>query len=489
VARDNALRIASAWNIKHAEFVEVDNAGVEATRSGLIIVGKSLPSRLNASPDSYPELLTFILLHELWHIKQLELVDRSAIQNPKERPALECQADIEAAHGLISHYLGEVSDLSDKLQIERASKKVGAFRASWSALVDHSLAESDTHYHLTKRERTLALQFGLWRAYSEAFSSAKNMTPAARELATKLKSRSNAKDSVPLHSWSRSTCNNIVGYDREVLGRLYFTIEPAAGLDLDTGTEEIKIGVKNTYFRDIEVSATVLVGHYPANNERALEQYTFTDAQTESTIVRGGANATLTFRVVFPSSDDGSKVFVWSMPFEEQALLAATYSSAPRPPPSCNESWSARDAGISSTIIDLARLGSFAPDRFADVITDIRSVFGIADVIQKSSVPVRGASKVEIYVSSDPTAVATLYSGPDKAESFRIFQASASAMKDACKELSDQTQEWVSKDGNPNILIKRLTAYSEATLTISNRKSQEAHAEYEVQWSLKYNPP
>ena len=156
-----------------------------------------LPSR-----DAQDTILTFIILHELWHVKQFELVGPAPFQNPKEKPVLECQADVEAARVIVLRDLQMITDLSDKVQIAAASKSIDLFRSSWSLLVDRSPVESDAHHHLTKRQRILALQFALWRAYFEKFQSVSNPAKQLVSLTGKLMARTDSSEAVRIHDWS-----------------------------------------------------------------------------------------------------------------------------------------------------------------------------------------------------------------------------------------------------------------------------------------------
>jgi hypothetical protein len=336
------------------------------------------------------------------------------------------------------------------------------------------------------------LQFGLWRAFSDRVGAEKDPTASVKDAGSRLLKQSDTRPDVPLHTWSRDICNRIVGYDQDVLGKLSLGSGPGR-LDMEAGMREVSVSVENKDHRDVEVAATVLSGFHPTGGKKDYEKYVFVDAASASKVVKGGERALVELKVQLPRLPRGAEIFVWELPFLDEALVAARYASPPRPPPSCSEAWAKAPGSVGALLLDLVRLAAHAPDRFADVTAKESSAFGTTLGIQKSLIPVRGALKSEIYGGSEPSAVVTLYEGPSKTEAVEVFELAATAMENACKDLPRLMRRWASKsDGNPNLRVDRLTAFSEAVLVVSTRvpedNKKDEEVSHRVYWSLRRSP-
>lgn len=478
-AKADAVRLSASWQLGPYRIVEKDGRFAEATDARVVILGRGLGNQLNLSSGTIAKqrALTFIVLHELWHVKQIDLLGSDAFMNAKQKPALECQADLAASYTLILDALQTIKDFSDPTELAAASRRIEEFRSTWGALSELLPSGDDPLGHLDRRERILALQFGFWRAYSDRLSGAPKRK--LRELAEHLAVRADAQSASSFEQWSRGICDRIVGYDKSALSSITFGF--GAVKFSDNGTDvAVEITAANNSYRDISVSASVLLGYFAAGMRDNFAKYTFMDAASDQALIKPNQTISLHFKMRVPQVPKGSEMFMWTLPFLQQALLSARYSSPDRPPPNCNAAWT---PDVNPLLADLARLGGMAQDRFKDAYESAdRPLSGIP--IYKSSVVVRGSLGVEIFTMGEPTAEVLLYKGTDEAEALGRFRASADMIKKSCR-LVGAISEWVGKDGEPNLLVHRLTANSQALLTISARQTQNGR-QFEVSWRVSY---
>ena len=284
----------------------------------------------------------------------------------------------------------------------------------------------------------------------------------------------------------------MVGYDAEVLSALFLSLEQGRGMD-DDHLDEVKISATNNSSRDIQLSATVISGHFPKGREAEFQEYVFVDASSNTAVIKPREKAILTFNVILPQVPTGSDVFIWQTPWLGQMLLGAKYVSPAGPPPNCMEQWNRSGQKIDPTLADISVLSSYAADRFngAWIRKSLFPGMPLNLSIQTATIPVRGAIKIEVYLGAEPRAVATLYEGPDKGVALEKYKASANSVRSACSTLSDSIREWIGSDCFPTLVVDRITAYSEAMLTVHADKPNDmvgGQTIYETYWSLQYNP-
>ncbi|PTE08510.1 hypothetical protein [Mesorhizobium helmanticense] len=490
-AEQNALRIAKAWGIGSPRFVETDGKSIIATGGvdGIVSVGREFIAQIHArNDDTRRSAVTFVMLHELRHLEQANRL-KEEFEDMAKRPLLECEADIQASRAIVLDLLLKIPDFSQKEHLAAASRSLEVFHDTWPGLVELLPASGMGQEHLTKRQRVLALQFGLWRAFGDRLVDEQD--EKFRAVADRIFAQAGAQADLPVNDWGREVCERVVGEETQALAKIYFSIEPG---DLEEdNTQTFRLSAKNNSYRDIMVSVTFLEGHYPKGQETNIENYVFTDATTSRALVKGGKSEILEAKMKLPSAPEGSDIFIWSLPFLDQALLSAKFLGPKRPPPSCGDNLVEFNDELDGTFLDMARLAGMARNRFSDVVAANNNNFGFESSVVESSLKVRGAMRTEIFITGDTAATVTFYDGPDEFKALSVFANQASQIKKRCTEPFAGIREWIGKDDQlPNLDIKRFTPYARASLVISKQtddEEPEKPPEYWVYWVFHYNSP
>ncbi|API51574.1 hypothetical protein BMW22_08030 [Rhizobium leguminosarum] len=475
---ERARAYAKEWALPEFRVILNDDGGISATDAGVLEVGRKFPDHIKSSnPEVRKTALDFIFLHELRHVHQ-QATMKETFDDPAKRPLIECLADLEAARALVAGNIASL-DLNNKEEIKKAQISLVSFRDARPDLV-RFLPDQAGASHLTKKERVLAMQFGLWSAYADQLAGApEKFKDFAANIARKAGLEAEPKD-----EWDITTCKKIVGSGKEALAALTFWFEPYT----DRGAYfSSAFSVRNTSTRDIRVYMTFMEGFHPKGKDEEYENYTFMDAASQAVTLKPDEKVVVDASLpIFDGKPADADLFVWNrqMLGMETSLVAAEFTGKFRLPASCRDYFSASDDTKAQTFMDMARVGSYAADRFSSLWTKSYNTYGMEDIIRPLTIPVRGVATANVYVGSEPNVVLSLYEGTEKEDALATFREWADAAAKYCPK-DELRREWISKDDQlPTLSLPKLTPDSDATLYMS--APDEDHPNYEVGWRIGY---
>lgn len=477
---ERARADAAAWSLPEFKVVFNDGNGISATNARVLQVGRKFPDQITSTnPEVRETALDFIFLHELRHVQQ-QATMRETFDDTNKRPLIECLADLEAARALISANIASLN-LENNDELKKALKSLNNFQDARPDLV-RFLPDQDGASHLTKRQRVLAMQFGLWRAYADLLEAAPEKF---KDLAANI-ARKAGLEADPKNPWDITTCKKIVGSEREAIAALSFWFEPAKDR---RDYFPSAFSVQNTSARDIALYMSFITGFYPKGKEEEYERYTFMDASSQAVTLKPDEKIVIDSSLpIFRGMPDDAELFVWNtqLPGGGPSLIAAEFTGEFRLPPSCRDYFSVTGDKKTLTFMDMARVGSYAADRFNNLWTKSNNPYGLPDIIRPLTIPVRGVETADIYLGSEPNVVLSLYEGTDKERALTVFRDWADAAKKYCPNNSI-VREWISKEDNlPNLNLERLTPESDAFLYVSGPDKDDPN--YNVSWRIGYAP-
>jgi hypothetical protein len=372
-ALNDALRLAATWQIKPLKVQKTASDIMEVSEDGTVAVGLSTPNRLSAIKDTAARksALTFMLLHEFWHVQQAHTLTPAQFNDTQYRPIMECQADIMAGQLLALNILS--TRTSRQLEgILDDNSPLSAYRATWDELNKLSLDDARPHVHLTYRERFLAFQFGLWRASAEFLRGKNTVPPKLKVLLDQSTRFAGDIQSMSLQDWSLETCDRITGGDHNAKSLITFNVgistfdQSAPNQAWRTFTTT----VKNNWDRPVGISMMVLSGFYPKGEDDNLSKYVFVDSQVIRLDLAPKTESVMSGKVQFPRiNTETHSSFVWSLPFNKQALVSVAFTGEPTLPASCNDS--IQMLGVSQDerqIKDITRIGGYAKEQFKSLL-------------------------------------------------------------------------------------------------------------------------
>ncbi|VWC57513.1 hypothetical protein BLA18112_00522 [Burkholderia lata] len=494
-----ARQIASnRWNIPPAMMRVVHGESVAASRDGFILVGETFASKFTEgmSPADARTALLFVMLHELVHVAQKDDIPMVSPEDPARRP-FECQADLLAATALVTGQL-RAMPLNDPAAGAQAILATVRFLKQLGAHAEQIMpTTASATGHVNRRERALAVQFGFARALSNwpAPTDQPNSSLAVARAAAQAFIGPQAREDEL--TWSLGICRAITRSDPDAVEAVKMhTLISKGGNTMDMGpagasAQNFNYVVSNASARTLRVSLIALSGSYDKAAPDDFASYDFAGAAYSSVDIAPRSEGTLSGKFPFPGGDpDKRSIFLWSLPFDPNALLSASYVGKAVANANCNSGWgSLGKSRREQTVSAMARIGIAAADGFQSIAAGERNP-GYGFNVFDSNVTVPGAlSVVVVRNASNPFVLVDLYDGDDFEEANRVFEQARDEFKAECTQSGVQLRGNDSADrAERQFYVINLTGYSQAALSLHTRKESGNEriklSKYSVHWGI-----
>ncbi|MDU9405139.1 hypothetical protein RTH46_21870 [Pseudomonas sp. zfem004] len=486
------------WHIPATSLQKVEGNQIATGVDGNILVGKDFLAHFTRDlPENQVQsALRFVMLHELVHVAQSHDIPDVSPADPS-RKAFECQADMLAATATLETQIMGIS-LSDKtgaggkelLATARQFKQLGAHAEQ------QDVASKTLSGHLDKRERALAVQFGLIRAMHTWMTATNQQGERAEQARAAIQNLLGPNDISDERAWSMTLCNAITRTTQTAVNAIAMNTRMDVNDDTIETDENYRIHKKynytitNTAPYTVAINLIVLSGSYPKGADDRYEDYVISDAAYSSVEIPPRSKGVLSGTYTFASYDpDQRSGFTWDYPLDKHALVSATYLGNKVATPNCNNNWKNLGSSAPEQMASaLVRIGMAAKKNFADIVAD--PVFpGISDDTFHSKIAVPGAADVTLHQQvSNPFAIITLYSGDSLQEAIKVYEATAGAFKKLCDaDGVEITSDEKPDDPERSLTFENLTGYSRANLSLDARKKDKtanAPLEYSVSWFI-----
>ncbi|AZL73511.1 hypothetical protein [Pseudomonas oryziphila] len=486
------------WHIPATSLQKVEGNQIATGVDGNILVGKDFLAHFTRDlPENQVQsALRFVMLHELVHVAQSHDIPDVSPADPS-RKAFECQADMLSATATLETQIMGVS-LPDKtgaggkelLATARLFKQLGAHAEQ------QDVASKTLSGHLDKRERALAVQFGLIRAMHTWITASDQQGERAEQARAAVLKLLGPNDISDERAWSMTLCNAITRTTQTAVNAIAMNTRMDVSDDTIETDENFRIHKKynytitNTAPYTVAINLIVLSGSYPKGADDRYEDYVISDAAYSSVEIpprsKGVLSGTYTFASYDPNQRSG---FSWEIPFDKNALVSASYLGTKVAMPNCNNNWNNLGSSAPEQMASaLVRIGMAAKKNFADIAAAPVNP-GFNDNVFHSTIAVPGAADVTLYQqATNPFAAVTLYSGDSLQEAIKVYEATAGDFKKLC----DAKGVKITSDEKPDppkrrLTFENLTGYSEASLSLSSRKKDKtatAPLEYSVSWNI-----
>jgi len=486
-----ALVLAKDWNLGQVTLATDSGEEVFVSPSLTVTVGGKFLSKAKSAANPHDTLL-FALLHELWHVHQLNS-DRSGYEAPGLRRVLECAADARAAFTMALQKHAVMSPDAPEAKGERVAQDLDAIPSIPDLFTSLDDAKALSLKHLGVNERRFASRIGVLQALSSDFRRLpKNWSPGTYGRLQRQSSQLYflfAPAGVSDQQKMSDICSYIVGSGADSLVRVMAKSSDLLqqnGQRLSTTIFEIE----NLSDWPIRYSFLTLDGvvEKTASDEDIsrfeLMRRTFVDVPA-----RRKANFQ-SLQVVPPI--DGSK-FKYLPFYSAGKLDRVDQIGEAVPPASCFDDVSATVAKEMDPLTKLAvRVGHSASSRFEGVRGEENKFLSnaFAKVYRYAfDPPGRDSGQITITGGDALTgATIDLYTGNNRDEALRIIDRIADIAAKACPASEDPAFPLFTRKDNSSLEFQRFTTGSAASVIFALPDPEDPEdSSIRVYWSIRRN--
>ena len=479
-------KVAPSWGVA-PRVAHTDSNVAEINANGEIVIGTGFIRQVAQEvPEPVAQtFVRFVALHELWHVKQLNVYGPSAQKSSDAlRRVYECQADVMASFSITFNIFSRVRGLSaDDPEAKRGLSQLALLLPEVAKR--SNAATGDSHSHLSEYERWTALRFGGLRAlHAVGFPSPNERQKALhRRVARIINVDQGATDDA---SWSLLLCKKITRYGAELLNLHLQEAVPDIDTDVDYSPEganrKFAWSFTNTSNRPIRVSVTAVSGYYAKGKSTDYASHAYHDGVSGSVDIPSGQAGTIRgeYRFTAPAHGD-YEVFTRNWSIDKHTLITAEFIG-PEPAP--------KPRSVSKACID--GLAAVTEESERRLLAAIMRIAGSArkdfDEVPKKlfferegmrlytiETPIPGASTSTVSVMGSLTnAAITFFEGTDLLAARQDYKRLFEMMKRPCLSANARITERQGDDGHPSARFAPLSLGSAATLSVHQTKSDGA---------------
>jgi hypothetical protein len=473
-AKDASIQWGTA-----AKVLFTDGDYAEVSAGGDIVLGRQLFNRVaeQMPGDVYRAFVRFVVFHELWHVKQLQVYGKDAHKAPDAlRKVYECQADVMASYIFMRKIYSTILKLSPNDPIFKENSAV--VTTLYAEIAGRSgRNDQGDHAHLSKYERWAALRFGGSRALHEVGLPLASSDRERVMLARVARITNTDGGSIEPAAWSVLLCKKITRYGSGILERDLVEAPPENDHDVDYSPQGVKRKFvwkfENVSKRSIRVSVTALSGYYPKGKSDDYGSHQYHDATSGTVDIAPGTVGTIKGEYRFTSPGEGYDIFARNWAFEKETLITAEYigaEAAATSPVTKNNCVDAMTTNLTDpsalTLAAIMRIGGTAREGFSDIPK--KAIHEQGDIkLYTMSMPVPGAVEGTISLMGRLTnATIIFYSGNDRTAASNKYSDLVHMLKRPCEAANAGVREYKAENGWPFMKFEPLTRWSSATVMV-----------------------
>lgn len=472
VVENEVKEARTRWEIS-PEILYGNGIYAEVTKDQKVIIGKQFLQQIALEIDESLRnvFLRFMILHELWHVKQFQLYGLNISEVPGEmKKVYECQADMMASYTLDDAVLQIAMDSPNPKQ-ELANLKDSREKL-FHAITKYSSSEKSKDIYLTEYERWTALRFGALRAaYGKANPGAKSSRE--HEMLLRLSRAINWQAGIDNAAWSLEMCKKITRYGKDI----FRSIEESVPKSNDNLTAYSENGIqhtstmsfKNKSNRRVRISVTAVSGFYPQGSGKDYSVHSYHDGFSGAVDIEPGDIGAITGQYYWVTGS-GDEIFIREWGFVDETLISAEYIGPPVSPMSCNDGLAVvTDAQELKLLANLIRIAGTARDSFSDIPKELLFDAG-GYRYYKITMAIPGAQAGNILINRDGSAVAHIhfYEGSDFTAATESYNKFVKTMRRPCLAAKVKVTEKVEKESSSTD-FSTITAFSSGHVALSKK--------------------
>lgn len=476
IMQKEAQETAAKWEIS-PEIVYGNGRYAEATSDHKVIIGKQFIQNISHDIDESfrSEFLRFVVLHEMWHVKQFKVYGTHIGDLSAEwKKVYECQADVMASFTLDDAILQVAMDSPSPKQ---ALAKLKDYRPNlFNAIAKFSVTANTKDSYLNEYERWAALRLGAALAtYGKVEAQAKS--PRESEVVQRISRVINWQRGVDHASWSLDMCKKITRYGKEILRNVEEFL-PESSDDVSGNSDGVlhttKLRFRNKSNRRVRVSVTALSGFYPEGASKDYALHTYHDGFSGAVEIDPGATGEIKGSYYYWSPNKTFEIFLKEWGAGEGVLMSAEYTGSPSPTRSCNDGLHVvTDQNEMKLLAGLMRIAGGARDSFSEIPKEPLVEIG-GHRYYKIMMPIPGVQEGNILIKPDGSSIAHIqfYKGPDLAVARDSYHKFVQILERPCLAANVKVQNKVEKE-SASADFPAITAFSSGFVSLSKEKMSE----------------